>query len=100
MVRFLVSLLTCILLAGCGRASDVRELDPIIQRIVVSTSADDEHAASEALWDALDERKVNIQIFVVRPGGGLEDAPTANALHASQSFKVVLSQDGKTRVFD
>ena len=100
MVKLLASLLISALLAGCGRAPDMRELDPLIQRIAPSSSADDERAASEALWEALDEHKVGIQIFVVQPGGGLEDALTANAPHAGQAFRVVLSQDGKTRAFD
>lgn len=100
MVKLLVSFLIGILLAGCGRASDVRELDPLIQRIVGSTSADDERAASEALWDALDGHQIDIQIFVVQPDGDLQDALTAKAPHAGQAFKVMLSQDGETRTFD
>ena len=100
MVKLLASLLISILLAGCGRAPDMRELDPLIQRIAASSSADDERAASEALWDALDGHRLDIQIFVVQSDGDLEDALTAKAPHAGQAFRVVLSQDGKTRAFD
>jgi len=100
MVKFIVSVVIGVLLAGCNGVSDLKEIDPLIQRITTSTSTEEERAASEALWNALSGRKVEVQIFVVQPTGELEDALSAKSPHEGKFFKVVLSQAGESKAFD
>nr|WP_297355178.1 hypothetical protein [uncultured Caldimonas sp.] len=100
MVKFIVSVVISVLLAGCNQESGMKEIDPLVQRITTSTSAEEERAASEALWNALSGRKVEVQIFVVQPNGELEDALTVKSPHEGKAFRVVLSQGRESKEFD